>query len=129
MHSAVSNIGIGLSLFSNEFSRFGDMTIFWVYLAYVIFITLLHFAINIILSVIKKTTKKVDGFIVEMKEDTVKITEQDEGNKKEGKEEEEKKRKEPSADSLFRWVGMAIFTTVTVLVAVILLILVALPLS
>ena len=75
-------------------------------------------------------TNKVDGFNVEMKKDTVKIKEQDEGNKKEGKEEEEeKKRKEPSADSPFRWVGMVIFTTVTVLVAVILLILVALPLN
>ena len=105
------------------------MTIFWVYIAYIIFITLLHFAINIILSVIKKKIKKTDGFTVEMKEYTVKITEQDEGNKKEGKEEEEKKRKEPSADSPFRWFSMAIFTTVTVLVAVILLVLIALPLS
>ena len=42
VHATVSNIGIGLALFSVEYSRFGDLTILWIFLAYVGLNLLMH---------------------------------------------------------------------------------------
>lgn len=124
---AVTNVGLGLSLFSTDFTQFGNLTLLWIFIGYIIFTILLH----IIMYTMSKASSRwktgaSDGFAVKVdKTDTLKIVEKE---KSDGdKEEEEKKRKEPSSDSPFRWLGLMAFVTVTVLVVFVLVVLVALP--
>lgn len=120
----MTNVGIGLSLFSVEFSRFGDLTLLWVFVGFSGFNTLLNVtmvALNMLCS--KRRQEESDGFAVKAdKTDTVQIV-----DKK--SEEQKQERKPPSSDSPFRWVGLVAFVTISVLVVVTLVVLIALPME
>ena len=115
--SPVFNVGIGLALFSTEFSRFDNLALLWLFIAYNI---LLNF---VTIGMCKLCSRKSRG----NNKSAPKADETDAGKK--GKQEERKERKPPSPDSPFRWVGLAIFVTVTVLVVLALIVLIALPME
>lgn len=128
--TAVANVGLGLSLFGSEFSRFSNLTLLWVYVGYIIFTVILNLLMYVVCKCCcRRKDEPKDGFAVKMdKTDDVIITESV-GNNQEEEEENVEKRKEPSHDSRFRWLGLVVFVTVTVLVVIALLVLVALPLA
>ena len=113
------NVGIGLSLFSTEFTRFGDHTLLWVFVGFSSFTILLNVSM-VVLSMLCSKKRSHDGFAVKAyKTDIVQIMDKKEVNE----------RKSPSPDSPFRWIGLVTFMTVTILVVLTLLVLIALPLE
>ena len=121
----VTNVGIGLSLFSTEFTRFGDHTLLWVFVGFSSFNILLNVSM-VVLSMLctKRKKESHDGFAVKAdKTDTVQILD------KKDEQEQVNERKSPSPDSPFRWIGLVTFVTVTILVVLTLLVLIALPLE
>ncbi len=85
-------MGLGLSLFSYEQTRFRDLTLLWVYIAYTVF-NVLHSATTFVVTkyYAKRMEKKEEGFTVEMNmyADSVDIVEKE----KEVEEKVEKKDK------------------------------------
>lgn len=123
----MTNVGLGLSIFSSQFSKFGDLTLLWLFVAYIIFNVILHIVLSALLKVCTYTRKdtKKDGFAVKLESNgEVKISDVKDGDKKD--KEDEKKRKEPSADSIYRWLGLGLYVTVTAVVILALVVLVAL---
>lgn len=116
---AVSNVGLGLALFSLNFSHFGDLTLLWVYIGYIAFV-----ALNIIFYAgcklfFKKVNKK-SKFAVKMDKakEAVTIIEG---------EDEEKERKEASPDACVRWIALAGFFVVSLCIVGVLIVLMVLP--
>ncbi len=62
------NVGIGVSIFSTQFSRFNNLTILWVFVVYIILTTIVYVLV-IFIKVFQKRPKKKDNFAVRM--DTV----------------------------------------------------------
>lgn len=112
------NVGLGLSIFSSEFSRFGNLTL--LFIAYIIFDVILQIVLYSILKACSSVNKgKKDNFTVKLESNNkVKISES---------KEDKKERKEPSADSIYRWLGLWFFVAITVAVILALIVLVALP--
>ena len=69
----VTNVGIGLSLFSTEFTRFGDHTLLWVFVGFSSFNILLNVSM-VVLSMLCSKKRSCDGFAVKAyKTDIVQI--------------------------------------------------------
>lgn len=131
-------MGLGLSIFSNVFSRFGDLTIFWVFVAYIVAITAVNIETLIYSSFSTKKTKekakqKKDNSKVAVKMDAEGegevelIEESSEPKEKEKYKEETEERKKPAVDSKYRWMFFGIFTVLNVAFLVAFIVLVALP--
>lgn len=135
-------MGIGLSLFSRDFSRFGDLTLLWIFVACVIFNIIMHVFMSTISWFLgQKTCKKCNnpksGCICESKKETVTMDTKagtvtlPESEKQDAllTSDEEKKEecKKPAKGSGFRWFGASIYMGVTVCIAIALLVLIALP--
>ena len=52
---SVTNIGLGTNIFGSQFSQFGDDTIFWVYIGYLIFFLVLTVGLFILFTVLALT--------------------------------------------------------------------------
>ncbi len=54
---AVANVGIGIAIFSRSFSVFSDLTIFWIYLAWIVFFVAVIAALFLIFTVLSCTSQ------------------------------------------------------------------------
>lgn len=149
---AVSAVGLGLAIFSTEFSRFSNLTIFWVYIGYIASALILHLIMYGILKSCSrpaaknnhgdyelKAAKLPEGKAVEMtaqKEEEGEVKEEEEEKKKEedkgntevlGLVNENDEAKKEAPDSPCRWTFLAMFVAITVPSVITLIVLVALP--
>lgn len=117
----VTNVGIGLSLFSIEFSRFCDLTLLWVFVACNLLLHFVTFGMCMLRS--KRSVETNGSAKKEVKTDALQMKD------KKGQQEKKKERKPPSPDAPLRWIGLVAFLTVTSLTLLTLLALIALPMK
>ena len=119
----MANVGLGLSLFSKEVSRFGDNTLLWVYVAFIVVTTAVHVVMIVASKLISKSKKNKEDFSVAMTNEEVKVMDS------EDKDKDTEKPKEPAPHSFFLWLGLGVFGMATILTFLVLFVLLVLPLQ
>lgn len=119
----VLNVGIGLSIFSVEFSRFANLSLLWVYISYI--------ALNLVIALILLMAKIAKWRTKEYPKAqfTVKMQTKGDGKVeiiKSTRKTVEKKRKEPAADSKHRWMLFGFFAAINLSFMFIFIVLIAL---
>jgi len=118
---ATTNVGLGLFMFSPSYSRFADLTIVWVYLAYSIFFVMLVAVLVTVFMILPRFNVNKDGCFS--------------ANKNETEKEEHPlinelpSLKTPTNDIRLRWIMLGLFLAVMLPSMITIIVLVALPLQ
>ena len=119
----VTNVGLGLSIFSSEFSSFANLTLLWVYLAYIVLIIIITIILYLA-KIAKWRTNTNEKSTSPVKMDTAgdgRVEIQDAPNK----EDNIKERKVPAPDSKYRWMLFGFFAAINVAFMIVFIVLIA----
>ena len=111
-----ANMGTGLTIFSTGFSRFSDLTLLWVFIAYVVLLIVIDITAYIYTKMSKRFGDTSGALINAEKDEGVSLLVQN-----------KEKKKKPAADSKWRWFLFGIYTTVNVVFTIALIVLVVIP--
>ena len=116
-------MGIGLAIFSTDFSRFSNLLLLWIFIAYIVLVLI----IDIVFIIVRCSKKPSDKECGNKTSFAVKMKTEGDGKVDIEKEDNIKEKKTPAPDSPIRWMLFGVYLVISVVFVFVCLVLVALP--